>query len=302
MDDVGVVYLAHRSAGAKAVERFLASYTAHPAGADHELVVLLKGSPEFASVLASAPPHRTLVVPDEGLDIGSYLFAAQTLEHRFVCFLNSHSVLASDDWLAKLSGPVTEGAAALAGASGSYASLRSLSLYRLGLPSPYARVFPGRATTERELLRLELAQAPASPRARWSAGRRRLEDVLVLAQTLRGFGAFPAPHLRTNAFLLARETFLLTARQPRGKFDAWRFESGRRSLSAVAGPAVVVGADGSAYAPEDWPHSGTFWQDEQENLLVADNQTRLYDEGDAGRRELLARLAWGPDARAAPSR
>lgn len=308
---VGVVYLARRASGIDALARFLASYRAHDAGADHELILLMKGfapaDEKLARVVAAAPSHRALSTPDEGFDVGSYLLAARTLDYRFLCFLNSHTRILADDWLAKLLRPVRDRTAALAGASGSYTSLRSLGLYRLHLPTPYARVLPDRRRAEDELLLLELAQSPESPRARWSRGRRRFEDVKALRHLLRGFGTFPAPHVRTNAFLVERELYLHACRRPaQGKIDAWRFESGLHGLTTAAAmtgrPPVVVGADGQEHLPARWPESRTFWQGDQENLLVADNQTRLYDEGDVGRRELLARLAWGPEARPAPPR
>jgi hypothetical protein len=58
----------------------------------------------------------------------------------------------------------------------------------------------------------------------------------------------------------------------------------------------VVGRDGAAYEPAEWPNSRTFRVDEQENLLVADNRTDEYASADAATRAALRRMAWGDAA------
>ena len=121
--------------------------------------------------------------------------------------------------------------------------------------------------------------------------------------------AFPNPHLRTNAFMLSRD-LMRTVQWPevRTKARAWELESGRRGLTRHAWSrglhTLVVGRDGHGYPPETWPASRTFRSGEQENLLVADNRTRQWEEGDAAARARLSRLAWGdaPDAAAAEVR
>jgi hypothetical protein len=62
---------------------------------------------------------------------------------------------------------------------------------------------------------------------------------------------------------------------------------------------LVVGKDGRCYEKEEWHTSNTFWQGDQQNLLVADNQTNDYQNGSAERRLFLSRYAWGENA--APS-
>jgi hypothetical protein len=57
--------------------------------------------------------------------------------------------------------------------------------------------------------------------------------------------------------------------------------------------ARVVGRDGVAYPPECWQESRTFRTGEQENLLIADNRTRHYQDGGRLTRWGLAWLAWG---------
>ena len=115
------------------------------------------------------------------------------------------------------------------------------------------------------------------------------------------FDAFPSPHLRTNAFLVGSDVMRSwRIGRIRGKWDAFALESGRRSLTRHVESrglrAVVVGADGSPFGAEEWPDSDTFWQREQSNLLVADNQTEQYTNGDADLRTFLSRFAWAERA------
>jgi hypothetical protein len=56
---------------------------------------------------------------------------------------------------------------------------------------------------------------------------------------------------------------------------------------------LVVGRDGKAYKKEDWNKSNTFWQDNQENLLISDNQTNKYSRAYSKERMALSLLAWG---------
>ncbi|HTU96589.1 MAG TPA: hypothetical protein VMF14_12165 [Solirubrobacteraceae bacterium] len=121
------------------------------------------------------------------------------------------------------------------------------------------------------------------------------------------YPAFPNPHLRTNAFLLRRETLHeLWWPAVFTKGQAWELESGMRSLTRQIEQRglqpVVVGRDGVAYPRERWAASGTFRRAGQDNLLVADNRTRQFSEATGRRRRRLTRLAWGdPPGSMAPS-
>ncbi len=55
---------------------------------------------------------------------------------------------------------------------------------------------------------------------------------------------------------------------------------------------VVVGVDGRVFEPESWGESGTVRNEDQKNLMVADNQTRRYAEAALATRTMLAKLAW----------
>jgi hypothetical protein len=274
MAAVCAAHLVRASNGIEPFERFLASYRRHDAGLEHVLLFILKGFRDDASL---APYRERLVgldaaeflVPDRGFDIGPYFKTARAYDHQTFVFLNSYSVVLAAGWLEKLHAQLAKKGVGLVGATGSWASWRSIGEQRFA--------------AERHVLR---------PLRRW------LQPLVRLRGRLR-YPGYPNPHMRTNAFMLRRETMLrLRSGMLVRKRGAYMFESGRRSLTRqVQGMglrAILVGRDGRGYETEAWPESRTFWQSDQENLLIADNQTELYQKGSRATRAFLQRLAWAP--------
>ncbi len=83
----------------------------------------------------------------------------------------------------------------------------------------------------------------------------------------------------------------------KSKRDAYKFESGKLSLTLqiikMGKKPLIVGKDGIGYEKELWNKSRTLWSFEQENLLVADNQTMDYQNGTKEKRRTLSLVAWG---------
>jgi hypothetical protein len=302
---LGVLHLVRKVNGKVPLERFLDSYRAHPAGAEHELVLLLKGFDSEADrapfrALAGDVTDRSIAVDDSGYDIGSYLAAARDLEHQSLCMLNSFSVILADNWLQSLStGGHAASGVGLAGATGSWGSPRTQFRYALGLGGLYAAA---QADRTRMLVRLrELNAATNSTTTTTRTPRRMFRTARSMARQVLEFPPFPNHHVRTNGFVVDRDVLLQVRRSAvRNKADAWRFEAGWHSLTrqieAMGLRAVVVGRDGRSFEREEWPRSRTLWQGEQENLLIADNQTESYRAGDAELRAVLSAFAWGLDA------
>jgi hypothetical protein len=266
MGSVQVVHLVRAGNGIEPFADFLDSYRCHPAGMEHELVLLFKGFRSKRDVSpylerAAGLDARALYTEDRGFDLSAYRRALENLDAPHVCFLNSFSRILYAEWLARLAGPLAEEDVGMTGASGTFESM--------------------------------LSSAP-----RWLKPLRR-----------RSFPPFPNPHLRSNAFLLARSLALaLGWNSLRYKHDAWALESGKRSLTRQVLErgllVLVMGRDGIAYEPERWRESATFRSGEQRNLLVADKRTEQYAEADAGFKRQLERMAWGsPESsqRAPPS-
>jgi hypothetical protein len=299
-----VVHLVRQANGIAPFERFLRSYEELPAGLEHELVLAFKG---FDGAAAQAPYREraaahapsSIELPDDGTDITVYLAAAATLEHERVCFLNSFSEIVAPGWLGLLDGALAAPDTGAAGATGSWSSQMSYELFQLGAPSAYRGVVRSRREA-REVMH-ELAGVPLAGAARsWAY------TLLMALRRSRAMGLFPVPHLRTNAFLIDR-ALLASLRTGRAasKLEAYALESGRASLTtqlrARGLTSVVVDRAGVARGPDDWPSADVYAQAAQEDLLVADNQTRLYGAATTRQREVLSALSWGRRARPAPS-
>ena len=289
---IGLVHLVWAPLGPEPLRAFLRSYRAHPAGAPHELVILLNGAredrdaqrdrgqqdrrdarrdarerdPAAASPLTHATlaaelrgvEHRLIALEQPLLDLAAYGEAARQLEHARLCFLNSYSVILADDWLGHLARAAALPDVGLAGATGSWES-RAALVHGSALHWAY-----------------QLAKLPAKRRA---------------------FPGFPNPHIRTTAFMLRRDLVLaLGLERAHDKDAAYLLESGRQSITRQVQArdlrAVVVGRDGHVYDFAEWPRSRTYRGGEQANLLVADNRTSDWQHATPELRRKLSRQAW----------
>jgi hypothetical protein len=277
MADVCVAHLIRRTNGIEPVVRFFESYKRNSTGQPHDLLVIMKGFEEnhvpleYERLLAPFP-HQSFFVPDTGFDISAYFVAANAFSHDYFCFLNSYSLILDNDWLQKLHRHAQKEDVGIVGATASW-------------ESTYSNV---KADVH------SLIEAGASV-------SQRLGFLIQLMKFKRYFPSFPNYHVRTNAFMLRRNLlFLVRTGNLQSKMDVYRFESGRQSLTRQLMNAgykpLVIGKDGKAYEKEDWHKSNTFRQGDQKNLMVADNQTETYAEGDAQLKWRFSRLAWGDKA------
>jgi hypothetical protein len=276
---IGLVYLAWAPLGPAPLREFLRSYHDHPAGVEHQLIVVLNGadrsepgnadSDSGGEALSTALlaelgkiEHRLIELERPVLDLPAYGLAARHLEHERVCFLNSYSTILADGWLGQLSHALDDANVGVAGATGSWESqaewVRGKPVYW-----PY--------------------QLAMLPRAR------------------RDYPRFPNPHLRTTAFMLDRMLLLEAGfEQAADKRDTYLLESGphsftRQILQRGLRP-IVVGRDDRAYDIDEWPASATYRAEGQRNLLVADNRTRDWERASPRLRRRLSRDAWGSRA------
>jgi len=271
MAEICVVHLVRSQNGVEPFKFFLDSYFKNPGGIHHDLLIIYKGFSDKREVtkydrLLRDQPHHSLFVSDWGFDIRPYFVAVGKFNYKYYCFLNSFSVILDKEWLAKMHKHISNKDVGIVGATGSYESLYtdSVNIYKKNLP----------------LCKRSIIKA-------W-------------ARLLKFyFDPFPNYHVRTNAFIISGDIMLaLRHRHPRIKMEAWLLESGKNSITKqiikMNKRALVVGKDGIGYEKEDWIKSNTFWQGEQTNLLISDNQTNNYLYGDIEKRRSLSRHAWGP--------
>ena len=296
MTAVALCHLARKANGIEPFDRFISSYEQHGAGVDHDLVIIFKG---FRGPEELAPYRRRLrghafeelQIADDGLDLGAYLAAARELDQERLCFVNSFSRVLADGWLGHLDAALSQPGIGLVGATGSWASHRSYGFYLLGAPNVYRRVLGPRA--ESGVAFREAASSPTMGRIRGAA-----YTIAGLPKEVVGYPGFPAAHLRTNAFALRRALFLEHAQGSlRSKTAAYQFEAGSAGLTSKViksglGARLVTRA-GESVAPSDWPELAVFWQGDQSELMVADNQTETYARGNQSVRRALSGFAWG---------
>jgi hypothetical protein len=272
-ENICVVHLVRKKNGIETFRRFIESYLKHPAGIDHELLILYKGfrlqvdTVPYEELLVGVR-HSSLKVTDIGFDLRAYFTVAERLRHQYFCFINSFSAIQDEEWLLKLYRHITKPGIGLVGATASWGS-----------------ICPG----------------PVSKKKNPSLLIRILRPVFwrpLRAYVGFYFDSFPNYHIRTNGFMIARDTMLKIRRGLLiTKMETYRLESGKngftKQVERMGLKPVVVGKDGNSYEKEQWRLSQTFWCDGQKNLLIADNQTRRYESEDMDSQERLERFAWG---------
>jgi hypothetical protein len=299
----GVVYLYRFAEGEGPVRRFLDSYRRYPAGLAHDLHVILKGFPDRSAVnsacaLFTPLPINAIEVDDAGYDIGSYFAAARAVANPQLLFLNTFSEILAESWLSHFDHAHSMPGVGIVGATGSWQSIRTV------YEAKFLRILrhPSR------LLWRHSGSAASAPEKEYDADdlndrvdvgyiTYKLGRISLYPLRMYQFSRHPNPHIRSNAFMIRRDVFLsLRAAALKTKVDAYRFESGRHSMTrqiiASGLQPAVVDRDGRVYSIAEWRSSSTFWIDLQANLLVADNQTRRYDVSNLDRQQLLKNYAW----------
>jgi hypothetical protein len=342
--EVGVVYLARQADGLDAFRRFSSSYKLRSAGTEHDLIVIYKGFEQRTQLteaqrIFDGVPHVGVELSDTGFDIGSYLEISKRVSNKYLCFLNTHTEIRTDGWLAALVKHVVHDNVGVVGAMGSYESIRdSVSMIREIIwraagadgcddercafyfdfvlkrfhPKWYSEDGGVLVSTEDAAPFSTLAKkaARAIRRAVWYPKFAIKGTALIWPGSpsfnYRAFPSFPNPHIRSNGFIIEKDKLLeFRGALVTNKIDANLFESGPEGLTAAIRrkglAALVVGADGDAYATQDWWRSNTFRLGSQSNLLVSDNHTRAFDAMSNGARLTHERMTWGDYARTRPS-
>lgn len=235
---------------------------------DHELVFLMKGfifkseSRKKIEDILKDLPHKTVSFLDWGFDIRPYMWTMRNLNYDYFMFLNSYSDILYPNWLKMLYENITKPGIGIVGGSGA--------------------CMTAKLEWERKF--------------REAKGLRKLFywPFLQAAQIYQS--DYPNYHIRTNGFMISKAVanklfffpFIFI------KSQAYLFESGRNGLTAqirnLGLESLVVDKTGKGIPKEGWRDSNTlFWKD-QSNLMIADNQTRMFEnksEEDKKKHELL---------------
>lgn len=277
---ISVVHLVYVPFGVDLFKRFLDSYVKHPSGIEHELIIMFNGFDkedelkQFLEIIDSLNLDYEVVLSKEKYDVSSYFFAAKNLNSEYLLFLNSYSMILADNWLHFFYSAMQKENVGVVGASGAgwRSDLKNFWEYNNSFGSV-------------------------------------LKEIKSFIFIGLHFGKFVCPHVRTNSFFVRRDNFLLlkynnilTAGSFKdssadSKNKTLYFEHGNRNMTyqfiKMGLKTLVVDRYGNSYEPEDWMSSKTFWISNQENLLVHDNRTLMYENGDEKLRKELSYAAWG---------
>jgi hypothetical protein len=311
LTSIGFVYLARASEPEQSVRAFIESYQRHPAGTDHDLVVIYKGGDKHRHLFGDLE-HHAVVVVDTGLDITAYLnFAAQDT-HRTLCFANTHTVLQCDGWLQHLSNGLIKPVAGLVGATASYESiatswaLMSKIIWMVTNGQPFDQNIAAHFSwyikqhAPEWLERRVMYGQPPSEDA-WQIFWASLQESGKPFQHMNRFPKFPNPHIRTNVFMIERERLLAFNFGPiETKDHALAFESGRDSLTTRVINAgmkpLLVDSKGDTFPIPEWKNSKTFRLGDQQDLINTDNQSEAWMRLGRTERDTYTMMSWGRDA------
>lgn len=308
---IGFVYLARASEPERSVRAFIESYQRHPAGIDHDLVVIYKGG-ETHRHLFRHLKHKAVVVDDSGLDITAYLsFAAQS-SHLALCFSNTHTVLQSGGWLRHLSNGLAKPGVGLVGATASCESiatswtLMSKVIWLVTNGQPFDQNIAthfGWYIKQHAPVWLERRSPGGQPPTEqdWKTFWTALQAPGKPFQHIGHYPIFPNAHIRTNMFMIERDRLLgFNFGTVKTKDDALAFESGKNSLTkkviGVGLDPILVDSDGCSFLIPEWKRSKTFRLGDQQDLINTDNQSEAWMRLGRTERNTYTMMSWGRDA------
>lgn len=134
-----LVYLSWTPYGLEAARRFIDSYRAHPAGAEHTLLAVFAGPEEDRSPFHAAfegVAHERLDL-GLGMDLAHYRTAVERRPAAAYCFVNTVTEVLAAGWLGLMSDALGEEGVGIVGACGSYESPNAVR------PGPLRRLRPG---------------------------------------------------------------------------------------------------------------------------------------------------------------
>lgn len=256
--NISVVYLCRYAKNYyEKLRLFLESTKIFKSGINYNLNIIFKNHnniPEKVRNISDKYNAKLYFFKDDGFDWGAYIRFAKVKKTNLILFLNSNSLVISENWLLYLSRPFEDESIKMTGATGSYSSTRTMLI-------PFKFLFLSPIKYLKYLFAFVF-------------------DFIYLSNL---FESFPSIHIRSNAFMIKRTDFLTyinTKKFPKSKLDSYILENGKQSISKYFlkndYKIGVVGKDGILYLPSKWKESRTFKYSNQENLLISDNHTNYY--------------------------
>ena len=136
--DTSLLFLVWAPLGPELLRNFLSAYNDYGAGMEHRLAVVLNGFRGSADArlaeiegLLEGVEHERILTPRPVLDLTAYRHAAEEIDARMLCFLNSYSRPLVDGWLSMLAASLSRSDVGLTGIGGSCESAYSAAPFWL---------------------------------------------------------------------------------------------------------------------------------------------------------------------------
>jgi hypothetical protein len=238
--------------------RFVESYKKHPAGCEHELMIIKKGFQEHEHIWnewikqLDGFPITIYEYPDIHYVFGYLRIIMEEYPDRYILTCMSNATIRVDNWLDLYMRHAKPDR--IFGSGGCYGAL--FGVLQMKFLYLYNKLLSYFGIYRKTYLNTD------------------------------NYFLFPVPTLRTSGFmvppnLLKSITFWPKAEHLNCREHEFLFEAGKYSLSVQAKIAgyslMVVSADGKAYPMERWRESSTLITGNQKNLIIADHWTQYYD-------------------------
>jgi len=269
-DNLIVVYLCYYKNNFTHVDKFINNYKKYKSGINHNLLICFKNLDHEKIIFLKKKFKKikyNFVIDNFGdYDIGSYFRLAKKYKKKNLFFVGSYSYPAINNWLKIIYNNFANNT--LISSAGSYQSLTSDAFnnsYRYNNNFIY-----------NFLLR-----------------------IIFFLKNLIYFPIFPNPHVRTNSFLIKAKDLLKYPYKLnyKRKFDCWRFESGRHSLTNFFKKKrfniIVVNSKSNIFNKNSWKYSDTYFYKEQKSIIIKDKHTDLFNNSNKRDKLKLEKMVWG---------
>lgn len=286
MNKIAVIYLSYIPYGTNYLELFLDSYKNNIAGIEHDLIIVFNGYVNedeitpFLFLLANSSIEYHIQKTTSKYDIDVYYYITNKYNnYLYFLYLNTYSNILHKNWLLYFYNNINQNNVGCVSATGAWGDFDHRMEYNKSI---------------KQLLSFNI-------------NIKSLKKVIYFR-----FNFYPTVgiHLRTNAFIIQREIFLNIKRPKvkpyflsfflglnKKKLRSFCFEHGDNSftkqLIKKGYKIKIINKLGLAYDIENWAKSNIFWNGDQENLLIQDNQTSKYSNASLENQKKMRFTAWG---------
>jgi len=261
-----VVYLCTQYVNEDILFKFIYNYKKYAPGTPHELLICFKNLDKSKIVYLKSKIKKLKYTQYEDIshqndwDFMSFRRIANRYKNYLIFFLNNQSYPIKKNWLLLM--VLNYKNKRVLGTTGSYESISSRGFLRNYDENIFYYLF-------------------------------RVIKYLV------NFPLFPNPHIRTSGFMILGKDFIKYKFEKKytTKFDSWKTESGRNSLTNFfkkeGYELLIINSDGTAFTEREWKSSETYCYNNQSKLIISDKRTRKYENFSLKDKKIKTKIVWG---------